>query len=350
MKNLFYLCLTFAIVALSACSDDEQSSLNFDDIQGKAVIKGVVTYNPGYLADEGEVVKKSVPAGGAVVTVEVDNSEYVATAEGTKTYQATANENGEYAIEIPVGIKSVNAIVSVREFDGSYSEYVNKSLLTISGVTYGTMTTEKVSLKDGSAVTKNISLKIKDKPEVESRDLKTMVKGKVRVKAEEFVTNMSGVHTGLKSTKVAMANAKVVVVFANNASDARELRYETTTKSTGEFVVNAALFDNWDLGKTEMKLEILSQKGTIAHKYCEYNTKDYIWHSQNVEVYYSSVVAKGTLAAMNDVVPYDFGEYILDFSVLTDKDNIRGIGGKADVDEDGNPLYFRNDPLNLYYK
>lgn len=43
MKNLFYLCLTFAVVALSACSDDEQSSLNFDDIQGKAVIKGVVT-------------------------------------------------------------------------------------------------------------------------------------------------------------------------------------------------------------------------------------------------------------------------------------------------------------------
>lgn len=350
MKKLFYLCLTFAIVALSACSDDEQSSLNFDDIQGKAVIKGVVTYNPGYLADGDNVVKKSIPAGGAVVTVEVDNSEYVATAEGTKTYHATANENGEYAIEIPVGIKSVNAIVSVREFDGSYSEYVNKTLLTISGVTYGTTTTEIVRLKEGSAVTKNISLKIKDKPEVESRDLKTMVKGKVRVKAEEFVTNMSGVHTGLKSTTVAMANAKVVVVFANNASDARELRYETTTKSTGEFVVNAVLFDNWDLGKTEMRLEILSQKGTIAHKYCEYNTKDYIWHSQIVDVYYSSTVAKGTLAAMNNVVPYDFGEYVLDFSVLTDKDNIRGIGGKADVDEDGNPLYFRNDPLNLYYK
>ena len=350
MKKLFYLCLTFAIVALSACSDDEQSSLNFDDIQGKAVIKGVVTYNPGYLADGDNVVKKSIPAGGAVVTVEVDNSEYVATAEGTKTYQATANENGEYAIEIHVGIKNVNAVVSVREFDGSYSEYVNKSLLTISGVTYGTTTTEIVRLKEGSAVTKNISLKIKDKPEVESRDLKTMVKGKVRVKAEEFVTNMSGVHTGLKSTTVAMANAKVVVVFANNASDARELRYETTTKSTGEFVVNAALFDNWDLGKTEMRLEILSQKGTIAHKYCEYNTKDYIWHIQIVDVYYSSTVAKGTLAAMNNVVPYDFGEYVLDFSVLTDKDNIRGIGGKADVDEDGNPLYFRNDPLNLYYK
>lgn len=86
MKKLFYLCLTFAIVALSACSDDEQSSLNFDDIQGKAVIKGVVTYNPGYLADGDNVVKKSIPAGGAVVTVEVDNSEYVATAEGTKTY------------------------------------------------------------------------------------------------------------------------------------------------------------------------------------------------------------------------------------------------------------------------
>lgn len=350
MKKLFYLCLTFAIVALSACSDDEQSSLNFDDIQGKAVIKGVVTYNPGYLADGGEVVKKSVPAGGAVVTVEVNNSEYVATSEGTKTYQATANEKGEYTIEIPVGIKNVNAIVSVREFDGSYSEYVNKSLLTISGVTYGTMTTEIVSLKEGGAVTKNLSLGIKDKPAVESRGLNTSVKGMVQVKAEEFVTNMSGEHTGLKSKTVAMANAKVAVTFVNVASDSRELRYETTTTNTGEFAVNAALFDNWNLGATEIKLEILGQKSEIKHWYCEYNTKGYTWHSQNVEVYYSSVVAKGTLAAMNNVVPYDFGEYVLDFSVLTDKDNIRGIGGKADVDEDGNPLYFRNDPLNLYYK
>lgn len=129
-------------------------------------------------------MKKSVPAGGAVVTVEVNNSEYVATSEGTKTYQATANENGEYTIEIPVGIKNVNAVVSVREFDGSYSEYVNKSLLTISGVTYGTMTTEIVSLKDGGAVTKNLSLDIKNKPAVESRGLNTSVKGMVQVKAE----------------------------------------------------------------------------------------------------------------------------------------------------------------------
>ena len=63
---------------------------------------------------------------------------------------------------------------------------------------------------------------------------------------------MSGEHTGLKSKTVAMANAKVAVTFVNVASDSRELRYETTTTNTGEFAVNAALFDNWNLGATEI--------------------------------------------------------------------------------------------------
>lgn len=47
MKKVFYSCLTLALVALSACTSDEQTSFNFSDIHGKAVIKGNVTYCPG---------------------------------------------------------------------------------------------------------------------------------------------------------------------------------------------------------------------------------------------------------------------------------------------------------------
>lgn len=72
MKKIFYLFLALTIVALSACSDDDQSSLDFNSINGRAVIKGKVTYEPGFQkgAADNELIRQKVAAAGAVVTVE----------------------------------------------------------------------------------------------------------------------------------------------------------------------------------------------------------------------------------------------------------------------------------------
>lgn len=347
MKKLFYLCMATAAVALSACSDDN-SSFNFEDIKGTAIVKGVVTYEPGYMADgsasfHNASVKQSVPANGAVVTVEVDNGEYVSSAEGTKVYQAITNEKGEYSIEVPAGIKAIHATVSVKDFEGTYSEYVNDGLLTVSGVKYATTSTEAVNLCDGRTETKNLALKIKNKPEVTTRSLKASVQGTVLSKAEEFLTDSRGNRTGLTSTTSALASAQVVLTFSN--SDGRELHYETMTSSDGIFSLTASLFDDWNLSGTHVSLSILGKTGYIKHNYRKYG--GYNWDSQQVKVYYAPYSASSSLSAKNSEVALDFGETVLDFNVLTDKDDIKGIGGSADKDKDGYQLYYYNDPLNL---
>lgn len=157
-EKIFYLFLTLAIVTLSACSDD-QSSLNFNSINGRAVIKGKVTYEPGFQkgAADNELILQKVAAAGAVVTVEVKNSEYLSGSEGTKIYEVTADENGEYSVEVPVGLRPINAKVTVKEFKGVSVSFVNSVLLTVEGVKYEAAGKD-VTLSNGNTKTTNISL------------------------------------------------------------------------------------------------------------------------------------------------------------------------------------------------
>ena len=50
--------------------------MNFNSINGRAVIKGKVTYEPGFQkgASKNELIMQKVAAAGAVVTVEVKNT------------------------------------------------------------------------------------------------------------------------------------------------------------------------------------------------------------------------------------------------------------------------------------
>lgn len=346
MKKFFYLCLTLAVVALSACSDDDQSSFNFSDVKGKAVIKGTVTYQPGYVKNDGGGVKQNVAANGAVVTVEVSNSEYADNALGSKVYQITTDENGQYSIEIPAGVKNVVASVSVKDFEGTYSQYVNNSLLTVSGVKYSTSSAKNVALSDGRTESVDLSLTSVKQPEIASRDIKTTVKGCVQTMVEKIYdtnSNYSYLTTGLKS----LQNAKVVLTFTNSSDNGRELRYETTTSTTGDFSVNAALFDNWQMDNTHVNLEILGFTGTITHYYLDYKDTKYNWRSQEVNVYFDPTAAGyASLSEKNLSIAYDFGKVTQYFTVIN-RDVIKGIGNSIDYDNNGNQLYERNNPLGL---
>ncbi len=347
MKKFFYLCLTLAVVALSACSDDDQSSLNFGDIKGKAVIKGSVTYQPGYVKSDAGGVKQNVAASGAVVTVEVSNSEYADGAQGSKVYEATTDENGQYTIEIPAGVKNVVASVSVKDFEGTYSQYVNNSLLTVSGVKYSTSSATNVSVSDGRTSNVDLALTSVEQPEIASRNIKTTVKGTVVTMAEKINSTINSSYSYLTTDYKSQANAKVVLTFNNAADNGRELRYETTTSATGEFSVNATLFDNWQMSNTFVSLEVLGATGTITHYYLDYKDTKYNWHSQDVSVYFNPASGGYTsLSEKNLSVAYDYGKVIQSFSA-TNRDAIKGIGNDIDYDSNGNLLYERNNPLGL---
>lgn len=358
MKKFFYLFLTLTIVALSACSDDDQSSLNFNSIKGRAVIKGKVTYEPGFQkgAADNELILQKVAAAGAVVTVEVKNSEYLSGSEGTKIYEVTADENGEYSVEVPVGLRPINAKVTVKEFKGVSVSFVNNALLTVEGVKYETANGgTSVTLSDGNTTTTNISLSqmAKEKQDIiATRNLKAMVKGRIMVPAEDFIYGYNNEITGIKRGSKALANAKFSLRFTNS-SDNRQFRYDITTSANGEFAFTADLFDNWQMNQTMVRVEVPAFSGKMTHYYCNYGENNNFWGNQEINVYYNPTSSESvSLTEKNSAVAYDIEDVLVsDFAVTSDKKQIKGIGiVEVDYDEDGNKLYYTNDPWNLNNK
>lgn len=355
MKKIFYLFLTLTIVALSACEDD-QSSLNFNSINGRAVIKGKVTYEPGFQkgAADNELILQKVAAAGAVVTVEVKNSEYLSGSEGTKIYEVTADENGEYSVEVPVGLRPINAKVTVKEFKGVSVSFVNNALLTVEGVKYEAAGKD-VTLSNGNTKTTNISLSqmAKEKQDIiATRNLKAMVKGRIMVPAEDFIYGYNNEITGIQRGSKALANAKFSLRFTNS-SDNRQFRYDITTSANGEFAFTADLFDNWQMNQTMVRVEVPAFSGKMTHYYCNYGENNNFWGNQEINVYYNPTSSESvSLTEKNSAVAYDIEDVLVsDFAVTSDKKQIKGIGiVEVDYDEDGNKLYYTNDPWNLNNK
>ena len=356
MKKIFYLFLALTIVALSACSDDDQSSLDFNSINGRAVIKGKVTYEPGFQkgAADNELIRQKVAAAGAVVTVEVENSQYLSGSEGIKSYEVTADENGEYSVEVPVGLRQISAKVTVKEFKGKSISFVNSAQLTIEGVKYeaangGT----RVTLTNGNTTSTNISLsKMEEQDIIATRNLKAMVKGRIMVPAEEIIFNKNEEITGIKQGTKALANAKLSLSFTNNR-DSREFRYDITASATGEFTFTANLFDNWEIDQTNVKVVVSAFSGKMTHYYCNYDMSNNLWSNQEISVYYNPKhIESPYLTEMNSTVAYNMKDILVsDFAVTSDKKQIKGIGiEEADYDENGKKLYYKNDPLGLINK
>lgn len=356
-EKIFYLFLTLAIVTLSACSDDDQSSLNFNSIKGRAVIKGKVTYEPGFQkgAADNELILQKVAAAGAVVTVEVKNSEYLSGSEGTKIYEVTADENGEYSVEVPVGLRPINAKVTVKEFKGVSVSFVNNALLTVEGVKYEAAGKD-VTLSDGNTKTTNISLSqmAKEKQDIiATRNLKAMVKGRIMVPAEDFIYGYNNEITGIQRGSKALANAKFSLRFTNSSDDNRAFRYDITTSANGEFAFTADLFDNWEMNQTKVRVEVPAFSGKMTHYYCNYGESNNFWGNQEINVYYNPTYSESVrLTEKNSAVAYDIEDVLVsDFAVTSDKKQIKGIGMReADYDEDGNRLYYTKDPWNLSNK
>lgn len=343
MKKIFYSCLTLALVALSACSSDEQTSFNFSDIYGRAVIKGNVTYRPGNVKNDNGTISQKEYANGAVVTVEVQNAQYVSGAEGSKTYSATTDENGNYIIEVPAGVKPIEATVSVKDYSGTYSEYINNALLTITGVKYST-SDDRETVSAGKTVTKDLELGRSELPEVRNRNLKALLNGSVVVPAE--MLDNSNPTLSFVSTTAPLPNAKMLLTFTNSSDD-RKICYEMTASADGKLSFDANLFDTWKLSNTSVNVKVYGLVGNITHYYSLYSDRSL--ESQIVPVYFMPNEKTCQLEGMNSEVACNFGKISLDFKIIGDKNEIKGIGNSIDI-HDGMPYYNYSDPLGFMYK
>lgn len=246
--------------------------------------------------------------------------------------------------------------MTVKEFKGVSVSFVNSVLLTVEGVKYETANGgTSVTLSDGNTTTTNISLSqmAKEKQDIiATRNLKAMVKGRIMVPAEDFIYGYNNEITGIKRGSKALANAKFSLRFTNS-SDNRQFRYDITTSANGEFAFTADLFDNWQMNQTMVRVEVPAFSGKMTHYYCNYGENNNFWGNQEINVYYNPTSSESvSLTEKNSAVAYDIEDVLVsDFAVTSDKKQIKGIGiVEVDYDEDGNKLYYTNDPWNLNNK
>lgn len=109
--------------SLASCNDEEQSSLNIDDIPGKATVIGHVSYNAGYEKfNDGWKDYQYVPAKGKKVFFYMQFSSLDASNSGSKVYETITDNNGDYTIELPANNEGIEYSIKLESFEATKTE------------------------------------------------------------------------------------------------------------------------------------------------------------------------------------------------------------------------------------
>lgn len=100
----FFLFAAVAMLALVGCEKQNQSSLDFEQVQQSAKISGTLVY----MADKAGAATVETPVAGQRIFFQVAGGQYATGAEGSKQFEATTKEDGSFEIVVPTGAKSIN--------------------------------------------------------------------------------------------------------------------------------------------------------------------------------------------------------------------------------------------------
>lgn len=120
--------IAIATMAFTSCSK-EQTSLSIDDIQGKARIKGTLTYSEGTEYKNGESNKIIKAATNTTIWVKISNASLSPNGQipGYTTFETVTDAKGEYEIEVPVSesIYGTEIRMQPQPFIGKYKKISN---------------------------------------------------------------------------------------------------------------------------------------------------------------------------------------------------------------------------------
>lgn len=117
--------LALTIIALASCSK-EQSSLNIEDVPGKAKIMGTLAYDAGQGFSNGVYTQLIKAAANTRVVAKVSNSSILSSSKGYTIYETLTDENGNYSIEVPADYDGgVSVQILADPFFATYSEVVD---------------------------------------------------------------------------------------------------------------------------------------------------------------------------------------------------------------------------------
>jgi len=136
MKKVF-LFAAMAILALVGCEKQNQSELNFEDVQKEATVKGTLV---AYVNAPGAATQ-TLALEGVRVYVEVAANQYTDKAEGANKFEAKTDAEGKFEIKVKTGAKSIKgALLKIDDF--SYDVNGKTVYYTFDDVNLGDLTAD----------------------------------------------------------------------------------------------------------------------------------------------------------------------------------------------------------------
>ncbi len=343
MKKILFAAL--AAFALVSCQQ-EQSELNFSDIQGSATIKGKVLYAPGYQVNQstGLYLTESIPASGIEVVAEVAYSAYDSEAQGAKQYIATTNESGEFEIQVPVGQTAITAQVRPRGFEAEFTGILDVNNKVLSTTAFFEATSVPVSLNSGDLkVLQPITMTASSKKDITSRNLKINIKGEVLAECEKLEMVSYGWDL-VRTTKG--INSKLLISVTNTTDNNVIYYLNEKTNASGQYAVTLNIYDDWKLADTQVTVSVFSfVENGFEHNFFIRDTNK--WSSQMISGIYSQQQSSPSKLLNNGtLVPITIPTIELEFTP-TERSEVKGLGLSIDYDENGNRLYDRYNPCGL---
>lgn len=271
MKKVLFL-MAVAIAAFTSCQN-EQSQLDFADVQGKAVVQGYVYIDKGYIQDGENYVVKSLPAEGCAVLVKVPYTKYDAdAAAGDKFFEGVCDANGFYKIEVPVGQTAITGVsVYTRPIVDKYYDLVNGAIVE-KDASYGEYSSASIVLERGKICTaSDICIQKNAESPIMTRSQVVALNGTVQEICEvrEYIQEDYGeghyeAHADVRNVSTPV---NLVMTITNSDYPSEKIVYNITTTSNGEYKLSANLYDVWDIEKTKVEIETKAYLSSLTHYY-----------------------------------------------------------------------------------
>lgn len=345
-KVLFFVAM--AIAALTSCQQ-EQSQLDFADVEGKAVVQGYVYIDKGYIQDGNDYVVKSLPAGGCEVLVKVPYAKYDAdAAPGDKFFEGVCDANGFYSIEVPVGQTAITGVgVYTRPIVDKYYDLVNGAIVE-KDASYGEAFA-MVELERGKTYTAaNIYIQKNVESPILTRNQTIAINGVVQEEYEEE-QNDYGTFSAIRGKRNVSSKVNLVLTFTNSDYPNEKIVYNINTDYSGKYQVSANLYDTWNIADTRVTVETKPYLASVKHYYEEYTAWGWEKRNQLVTGYYAEKSTYKQLTSGSLLIGTKINDIVLTFVPDYNNNKIYGLG-KYDIDYiNGSRAYSSWNPLNWNY-
>ena len=355
MKKSIFMMAILAVAALTSCQE-EQSQLDFEGVEGKAVVQGYVYIDKGYIQDGSNYVVKSLPAAGCEVLVKVPYAKYDAdAAAGDKFFEGVCDANGFYTIEVPVGQAAITGVkVYTRPLVDKYYDLVNGAIVETEA-SYPEASAS-VDIERGKVYTAaNIYLAKDVQSPILTRSQAVVLKGSVKelYEAKKYVDpdDKDKGYSAIQEKRAASKKVNLVVTITNSEFASEEIVYNISTDAEGNYNLSANLYDTWDVTKTKVEIEAKAYLAEVTHYYQFWNEDDseWVYKTQTVAGYYDSKKVTKTLASGDLLIGAKLADHVLVFTPDYATVKIYGIGNE-DIDKvDSKYVYKSWNPLGWAY-